>query len=341
MSIWRLLGCISVLGMVTALPARAAINEIRGTVQARLVEILNGSPGDSDDVSDSFPETSSTLPISVVADLASNSESGAGIAAAQLADPTTVLTSNPQEFALSLAISSVAEDRRYEATAGGSESRAIVFSPAEFPGRQNGDRVTVRGRIFVDGALALLAESKTQDLNGAFVRLHVSVSNSSDESSAFEGEIILTGAANGEATRQATGGLASFNNTFDDLAAINPEFGRFWVVALPSGFVDYSYQAVIGEEFTLTARFDLEAENLPDGVGCAAVIGRPFTTLTQVIGLTENSLAATAAARSIQDQQDLATALATPAGICPAMALGATSLAAIGLLGARRARRRT
>lgn len=323
--------------------AQAEVTAIRGSVEAILQEFVGLSAAERDEVFDAFPDTSADLPISVIASLDSNGSDAAGLIAAQFANPIDRAGTNPEEFALNLAIFSESDTRTFEASAAAEEVRSITFRTNEFFGSSDGDTISVRGRATMDGALAIFCEDENRDLTGADVRFRMRVEKSG-AGSVFDGEVLLNGAPGGQAGATRTGDIPDRAITIVDLGALNPDFGRLWVVVIAATAVDYEYDAVVGEDFTLTATVELSAENLPDRVGCAAVIGTPFNTLTQVIGLTQDALSADQLSSSIREERDRPSG--TPItqqgsdgngvlGACPLFGFGLIGLALIGLVGVR------
>jgi hypothetical protein len=337
--------------VAAALPATgvAEVTAIRGSVQSRLAEYVEGAPGDLVEVIKELPGTTNEFPLVAIAQLLDNGDEGAGSVAAQLADPLGVSGPNPEEFALNLAISSGDSARSYEALASGQEIRDIVFHASEFPGRKDGDVLDFRGRVWIDGALAVFAGNAAADLTGAQVELTVRIVQENGESSGeggdaqptsgeiFRGAISLTGGAGGATTRTRSGNFASVNVPVVNLANANPDFGVLWVAVIPETFVDYNYKAEIGRPFTFTTTYEVKAVNLPAEVGCAAVIGTPFETLGQVIAVTNSESAAAKMRTSIRDAREQASA---PTVFCPllgGLSLGFLGFAAVG--GARMGRR--
>ena len=77
----------------------------------------------------------------------------------------------------------------------------MLYSAGELSWLPNeGDTGSVTGRLFLDGALVLLAVDPAKDLTGASVALHVTVVQSADGQAGqtvYSGEVRLVGAAGG------------------------------------------------------------------------------------------------------------------------------------------------
>ena len=164
----------SLLG-IGVIPAPAEIVSIAGSASAAVQEFRFGAVGDSDHASDDYPTTSATLPLQVIAQLvALPDETAAAIAASQFADPLTLNQSNPEEFAIDLALSSITANTRYTAQAVSEELRDVLFTQAEL-GQPNGATVHLTGRLFIDGALTVFSAQADRDLTGANVAVTVTV----------------------------------------------------------------------------------------------------------------------------------------------------------------------
>jgi hypothetical protein len=283
-----------------ALPAAAEILSIAGLTQAEVTEYRSGVEGDADRAMESYPDTSAELPIQVVARLiASESLSGDGLeeaaaaVAAQFADPRTVTSPNPEEFAINLALNSVSENIYYQARALSQETRGVQYSAGEVGLlTAEGDELALTGRLYLDGALTLLAVDATRDLTGAYVTLSVTVVKRVEGHAAetvFSGAIALHGAADATASVVAEGSFPTGQLILSNLGIIVPDFAAFQILIVPNIAIDYPYTAIVGQEFTLEATVEVTAANLPDNCGVAAVLGTPTDMLTQVIALTQGS----------------------------------------------------
>lgn len=295
--------------------AEAEITSIAGSAQAEVTEFRSGSPGDTDRASDSFPGTAAELPLQVVARLVSSGfingdggEEAAAAVAAQFADPTESLLANPEEFAINLALNSVSSNIFYQGRAISQETRGVLFSPGElfwFP--NEGDTANLTGRLFLDGALTLIAVDPSKDLTGAHVRLRVTVVQSAEgqeSQTVFTGAVELRGATGGNATLVAEGSFPTTRLIRTDLSIISPDFAAFHVLIIPNITIDYTYSATVGQAFTLVATVQVDAANVAGESGVAAIIGTPTDTLTQVIGLTQGSAVAAKTVAAISDERE-------------------------------------
>lgn len=320
-------------GVLTA-PAPAEIVSIAGRVEARVRQLEGGEVTARDSASDIYPEGSPELPLRVRARLRAFGDDGpaAGSVAAQFADPLLLDQPNPQEFAINLALDSATPEIHHAAEALCEETRQVLFSPAELgPNAQPGTLVPVRGRIFLDGALAIFAAASGRDLTGATVRLRVTVVQSvpgEADRTVFAGTVELRGASDGRATRHATGDIPAGTLLLTSLSVLPAEFPAFNLLLLPELQLDYSYAAPVGQPFTLRATVRLDATNAADRCGVVAMLGAPVGTLTRVLELTRGTQVAGEFVAALEDQRDAARdqAASPPAA-------GGPPLPACGLLG--------
>ncbi len=279
-----------------------------GKAEATISERIKGILGKAESSSLVFP--GATLPLQVLADLTSNDNQfpSAGAVAAQFADPTQLNQDNPEEFAINLTLNSVSPEVQYEGVAIAQEIREVVFSAEELGGGlTDGETVELTGRFFVDGALTIIAADSSRDLTGSNVKLTVSVVAAPEGQSseaALLGEVALVGDTDGGVTVNVDGNFPTSRLVLSNLASLNTEFGVFHVLVIPSIQIDYSYTAIVGTPMTLTASVRVDAANIPDNVGVAAVLGTPASTLTQVINITNGESAATKTLDLIQRERE-------------------------------------
>jgi hypothetical protein len=327
---------LAVVLAVLAPRAPADITSIAGFAQAEVTEFRFGVQGDTDRATESSPGTAIAFPLQAVAQLVSSdpNEEAAAAVAAQFAYPGEQGQPNPEEFAINLALNSVSPNIRYECRALSEETREVLFSAGELGLFSNeGDAADLIGRLFLDGALTLLAVDPTHDLTGAYVRLRVTVVQSAegqDDQTVFSGAVELRGTTNGDATVVAEGDFPTTQLVRSDLSIISQDFAAFHVLIIPNITIDYPYSAIVGQPFTLVAAVEVEAANVADESGVAAVIGTPVDTLSQVIGLTQGEQVAGNTLKIINDERENPTG--EPA-FPQALPLFAPLFSACGLLG--------
>lgn len=270
--------------------ASAEVTAISGQVESEVVEIRGGVEADRDFAFDAFPLTVG-LPLQVIARLVAADEGvdAAGAAAGQFADPRTLDQPNPEEFAANLAADGQDASIRYRARTVIDESREVVFSLADLGlGAEAGVATELTGRLFLDGALAIVGDQGGADLTDARVRVELAVEqvDSSGATEVFRGAVELIGRAGGTADVSAEGAFPTDQLIFVDLGAISGEFEHLIVLVIPNISIDYAFTAVADEPLTLNAKLSVEGVSGSVGGGAAAVLGTPVDTLQRVLTLT-------------------------------------------------------
>lgn len=304
------LGCVALIAAgVGAGAARAEILSLSGSARASVQEIRFGADGDFDQAADQFPATAA-FPLQVVATLeAAPPEDAGGTVAAQFADPSALNQANPEEFAMNLGLSSVSANTRYVGRAEAEEKREVVFSPIEV-GAPEGTTIPLVGRLFIDGALTIFAVEPDRDLSGSRVTLEVRVDQQVGDLppvTVFRGVIDLLGEPGGQVSVVADGDFPTTALLLTNLALGSDLFGVFHVLIIPDLEIDYRYEAVVGQPFTLRASVVVDAENIEDMAGVAAVIGTPTTALTQVITATFGDTAAAKMLTALEQERSQPT----------------------------------
>lgn len=330
-----------------ALPASGEVTTFSGKAEVRVTELVAGSTGQQG--SQSLTHPSDPLPLQVVSLITSEDSEqfpSAAAAAAQFADPTELNSVNPEEFAINMTLNSVSPDITFRATALSQETRGVVFASGELGRRYTtGTVANLSGRLFLDGALTIIAADASRDLTGAFVTLRVTVDkiSSTGEERVLDGSLELRGAAGGDSTVNVAGDFPTRGLLLTNLGILSSDFGSFRVLILPNIQVPYEYAATVGEPFELRATISVDAETIADNVGVAAVLGTPAATLSQVINLTNGSDAAAKFVDQISKERENPTGdpvFDEPAvGVCGLFGIeGLVGLAA--LAGMKRSRRR-
>lgn len=283
-SIW-----LAALALGLAASASGEITSIAATAEASAREIINGEPGDETRVFKSFPGTAGELPLQVFARLRPASEIGAAAVAGQFADPTTLNQPNPEEFAINFSLASRSGIGFFEGDSTLIETRGVRFSAADLNNPTDG-QARVRGRLFLNGALALFAETEGQSLEGASVRLAVSVDRIGPDGASvrvFDGSVELLGTASGVDV-QAAGTFPTGTLVLSNLSRFVAELPTFRALIVPALQIDYEYDATVDEEFTLRATVRMEGRTVEaeGGVGVAGLLGAPTDALIDVLAVT-------------------------------------------------------
>jgi len=296
----------ALLWISTAAPAE--ITSLTGSAEVVIQELRNGRAGKRTQVLETFPGTSNTLPLQVFArqSSADPNSPAAAAAAAQFADPRESTQPNPEEFAVNMTANSFAPGVAYECRAVLTEERGIRILSGEV-NRAEGRPVGLTGRLFLDGALAIHAGEGGRDLSGASVRVSVTIDQlrpGQEAQRVFSGSIELNGQPGGRVSVSAGGAFPIATLVLTDLSFVADEFGTFHVLIIPDIVIDYDYDAIVGEEFTLRAMVETTMVHPAGGVGVAAVLGTPTETLTEVIGLTQGQQAAAKFVQALQSERE-------------------------------------
>ncbi len=287
--------------------ALGTVTAIRGSADVSVQEVVNGVDGNSEKAFDSFPETSTQLPLQVVARLVNGPPTiGAGVAAAQFADPRLVAGPNPGEFAINLSLDSVTPDIRHVSRATVIETREVVFNEGELGTQPAGTAVQLVGRLTIEGTLAMFSADAGRDFRGARVALLTTVTRSQAgaiDEIVFSGQVILEGIEDGRVQVSTTGQFPASSLILTNLAGRVPSLFAFQAVILPNVPIVYSYDAVVGEPFELTATVEIVAENVAGNCGVAALLGTPTDLLADVIGATQGDATAKSLLAALADER--------------------------------------
>lgn len=337
-----------------SLPALGEIQSFTASVQTSVLQFHNGANGPTASQSLSFPVPQATLPLQSLSSLTSSVGGGPSAAsvAGQFADPNSSPLVNPEEFAINLSLNSVSTTESFRGMAVSTEARTVNFAPGELDALSvEGSPADLVGRLYIDGALAILAADSNRNLDGAAVILTVTVVQSTAgqaDVTVFNGELDLRGASDGSVNVTAFNDFPTRALLLNDLSVVSTQFHTFRTLIIPNVQISYNYHAVVGTPTTLTATVQIEAQNVPNNSGIAAVLGTPTDALGDVIGLTNGKAAADETLKLIADARQNQTG--TPAfpqaqpnpSLCGAfgleMALGLCGLGFLKLHGASRRR---
>lgn len=278
------------LAMPFAASSLGEITALRGRVDASVVQYEKGGPVAEEQALDIFPQTS-PLPLRVLAAVqpppGANGPIGGGTAAAAIFDPTNVAGPDPDELALHLSLNAAAPDVYFDGKARSREERDVVFSAAELNNASDGQTVRVAGRLFLDAVVVAYSTRAAADLSLARLALRATVVQQTKEGATktlFDGGVNLTGGPNGQVSIAASGDIPAGRLIAGPLSPFQPsEFPVFAIAIIPPTTLDYEYDAVVGEPFTLIATVELDGATQPDGVGVTALVGAAPENLKAVV----------------------------------------------------------
>lgn len=282
-----LLGCAAAVGLVPA--GKAEIVSYRGTAVA---EVRQQSPTSPDQVVSrevSSTPTGDPFPLQVIADVVDAERTAAALVAAQVADPQTSITADTDEFAMDMVLNTLSSTLHHQGHAATEEVRTVLFTAAEM-GVADGAPMRATGRLFFDGALALLASEEAFDLTGCEVVFTVRVDQERSgqaTQTVFQGALRVTGGPARAVNVAAEGQFPQFGVLRTDLSGIDEGLGLFEAFVFPQLQVDYEFDATVGETFVLRAKFGLDGQNTAGGTGVAALVGTPIEAFDEVLSSTE------------------------------------------------------
>jgi hypothetical protein len=282
--------CLCLSGLLTLIGTTRAlgiVQTIDGDVTAEVNEFVNGSAGDSDFAFKALSETTQTLPLDVVANLA-HFDSGepptqdAGARAQTIfSDPRISTTPDPEEFGINLAAFSRAAQIAYSGQSLATETRSIDFLSVEI-GARDGTPLEAQSQFFLDGVILVWGEPSQTNLAGTQSSFSLNVVQSGDDLEApltvLEAGLTLTGAADGSATLTASGRLSADNVVVVNLTGQVPQLGPVHLIVIPQSSIPYTYNAKVGNSFTLKASIQAQIKNQPF-TGAAVVLGVPLSEL--------------------------------------------------------------
>lgn len=350
--------------------AQAEIRQINATVSAEVQEFVAGEEGSFDSAFEEYGETSSALPLMVVArllpDEGATTNGFVANAFADFRDPSASATHNPSEFGLETTAYSRAPDVRFANRASASENRRVVFSPTELDLQNDETKRPVISSVFISGAVAVWSEDAHRDLTGLSANLRITIEQQLPEEvdpiRLFEALLTVRGVSDGTIAFDSPDDIfaimggpeliaATADFTEDQLLEELAGLGNVYLVLIPEQELLYMYDAVAGVEFDLKATVEVQASNLPGGTGVAAVFGRPFEALAHAVSETARAqtkgaatqaavnaaLADTEVTRRIEPAG--AAAVSTGGSLCGAIGIAALAMTFALLLGAVGVRR--
>jgi hypothetical protein len=294
------------LGLSTA-SATADITSLAARITADVLERVSGDPGERDTQDTAYPDGVDALPAQAIARVFSLDDTGAGVAAAQFADPQTAtaddLSDNPEEFALSVTLSSIGELVDYDAIAEVVETRGVRLAALDL-GVSPGQNVNLIGRFYLDATLVVFAIDPAVDLSAVTASVDITVvqrfSNETTRT-VFEGNVLLEGAAAGTTSLSTDGSITTDNIEEIDLSDVDPELGVFRAYVVPALIFEYPYEAIADQEFEFITTVQVEATNTGNNVGVAAVLGAPLDAFQDAITGSSGANTAKRMTRALQD----------------------------------------
>lgn len=268
--------------------AQAVVQTIDATVRSDVLQFLPDGVVNSDTAFEGLDETTSNLPLQAIAKLTEADTNSAtlssAIASTVFSDPRASQTEDPDEFALDMVAFSLDPVVDYEVTGLATETRSITFTSDEI-GAADGTELLVTSHFFVDGFMVIWGDLALADRpTSAQLRVRVHQTRpGEDRRVVMETRVNLTHGSEPGPLVTADGALSTDNLAIvDTLGSVLP-LGEAYLVFLPATSIPYTYEASVGETFTLDADVECTIENQPY-TGAGVVIGFPLDHLLAGIG---------------------------------------------------------
>lgn len=280
--------------------AQGRLIQYDATLQTRTQEFVNGEALSFDESFEDFNVTSAELPLRVASRLNLDATTGAVGAAAGFVDffePQPTGIRNPQELGLEAGCYSGEEDVSYLVISAAQETRTVEFDLAELGLNEPREQVVI-SQVFVSGVILVWSQDPGRDLEGVFAETGFAVERLRPGQPETEAEELLrarvgvAGDAEGEVAPFVEGDVGFVfgdSNLVRELIGNVGDLdllGEVWVAIVPRQQLPYAYGARPEQQFDLRVTFSVSVANAPDGVGVAAVFGRDFDALSDLLLLS-------------------------------------------------------
>ncbi len=278
--------------------AQGIVRELSADISSNIQEFVNDAAESSDQATENSGVGGLEPPIQTRANLETLDDVGntvaRAIAVSEFRDPTEGGGGrNPEEISVEADCFSNDATTRYDLDSTVTETRIVVLSASEL-NNPIGSR-TVRSIFTASGAIFAWSLDADRDLTGLSGQLSIAVRRidaDGIETTLVDESVAITGGPDGGFTGQNSSGLLVFFGDLDILPDTGEAgFGDVNLDAIAASRVgiilqqniNYEYDAVADEEFTLVATVTTSVSNLPDGTGVVAVFGRPFDDVLEII----------------------------------------------------------
>jgi len=181
-----------------------------------------------------------------------------------------------------------------QASTVGRQVRQLRLLSEEVNDLPAGQEVTLRSTFFIDGVLAAVVSPDAGAVQGLRAGVTVNISQNGD-ASVFSGRVELVGQADGSVGVEVDGDFAVTDFQLADVDA-GPDVGKVTLAVFDALELPYTYDAIVGESFELTAEISTEVEAI-SGTAGGAVFGTVPGGLIELAGeLFRSPVAAKAAA---------------------------------------------
>jgi len=309
-----LLICAVFANVLGSARVQAEISAFRGSVRTTVQERIDGQAASFNESTDEYALSRGATPIDAGAELTSTHLDDVLIASGQgyclLNDPRIPEGENPAEYELEVGCFSNSPRMAYTVTSFAGQTRRIVFGPT-VPGTTSVFRPAtgqqIESTIFLGGTVLFWSTLPSGSLRDTHASIVVTVRDSRRvlvDPSVLSLRLVFEGDELGQVDSSvvsnrpgsspilfevhdltALRALADSDEAAAALVAQADVLGLDTLVAvlIPWQRLRYTYDLRLNAAFELTADFELSVRNGPQGSGVAAVMGRPFDVLEELL----------------------------------------------------------
>jgi hypothetical protein len=247
----------------------SAVTSYQSTSKSTIMRYENGTLAENAATEQTYPTTTSTIPVQVTQSMNDNSSNQTTTWAAfnrVMTNEPQYNAAVPQDFVMETAVGSSNKYVGFDVSSTGIQKRTIQVLESEVEGSSAGDTVTLNSKFSLEGALVGVVPMSATTASGLEMSMTWGIKKGSE--SVWEGTVNLTGNSDGTMIASPSG---DFTGEEYSIMMIDTNEMNVWLVYF-TGEVPYSYSATVGETFDLTAEMDLEYK-VPGGYGAGCAFG--------------------------------------------------------------------
>lgn len=346
-------GHILLLGMVlgSVQLASASVISVTANLSTTVQELIDMVPGSVTSDGTQFNNDPNSLPLFATGSLLTTDLEGelvaTGQGVAQLSDRDNSLMGNPEEVALEVSCYSNDSSVSYNVSSEVDETRTVMFSAPEITFDDNGNQ-TVQSMVTLSGAVIFWADDPAADLSNMSANLSVIVTREDTGATLFQTGLTVSGNAAANVSPSGTGPiqfeiislaeLAAEGVDADSIAVLSQvqQAGTLVIVAIPRQQHLYTYTVTADQALPLRAVFRTSVQNVSDGTGVTATLGRPFedlsTFIAQAFPEVDGDLMEKAINRAVEKRSTVPVSQAGPtSGLCGLLGIEMIAMLTFGL----------